>query len=443
MQAVNVSAASSTWFVYVNGQLLPYSDSLQSGTSLTAFQGANLPLPVARPQSYIGKSDYGDPTLQGVFDAVRVYDYALTAAQVKAVAAVYNLNTGLALPTPANDKNVATTAETNYWQNAGISRAPIVNAVFPENPASVIGATPYYQWAAADSSDNAAVAALHKGVVQLTGTVNSFVDLNTPTGANSIGLVMGTFGGGSQGWSVEMVVKPTAATPYTKLLTIGNGGYLDVLFIGWDVNGQAMYVEQTSNVNVNLPGVIGQTDLTINTTIALNQWVHIAVVMQPTNMAVYAGSMAIYVNGQLILSSADPKLINYPVPTYRDQTYIGASDYQDANAQAVYDAVRIYDQALSQRQVQLMAQQYGLFNGSLAAGDDSGGSSGLSGGKIAGAVIGSVVGAILLCALLAFIMTRSRGSSGSSGSGKSVESPKQAKGATYGDVSESSSTEMA
>lgn len=441
MQAVNVSAASSTWFVYVNGQLLPYSTQLQTGASLTAFQGANLPLPVARPQSYIGKSDYGDPTLAAVFDAVRVYDYALTATQVSAVAAVYNLNTGLAMPSPANNQNLPTTAETIYWQNAGIPRAPVVNAVFPASPASAIGTTPLYQWAASDSSDSASVAALHQGVVQLTGSTSSFIDLTTPTGGNSIGLVMGVFGGAGgstgaeQGWSVEMVVKPTAATPYTKLLTIGNGGYLDVLFVGWDVKGQYLYVEQTSNVNINLPNVIGQTDLTINTNITLGQWVHIAVVMQPTNMATYVGSMSVYVNGQLVLTSSDPTLITYPVPTYRDQTYIGASDYQDPNAQAVYDAVRIYDLALSQRQVQSMAQQYGLYS-------DDGGSSGLSGGQIAGAVIGSVVGAILLCALLAFIMTRSRSSSSSGSMGKSIESPKQAKGASYGDVDTSSTRDV-
>ena len=124
MQAVNVSAASATWYVYVNGALLPYSTNLQPGASLTAFQGANLPLPVIRNQSYIGKSDYGDPTLSANFDAVRVYDYALTATQVSAVAAVYALNTGYSLPSPAQDATLPITAETNYWQNAGISRAP-------------------------------------------------------------------------------------------------------------------------------------------------------------------------------------------------------------------------------------------------------------------------------------------------------------------------------
>ncbi len=445
MQAVNVAAASATWYVYLNGALLPYSTSLQSGATLTAFQGANLPLPVNRPQSYIGKSDYGDPSISAIFDAVRVYDYALTAAQVSAVAAVYNLNTGYALPQPSNDQSLPSTSETNYWQNAGISRAPILNAVFPSDPSSVIGATRLYQWSSSDPSDNSSVAALHQGVVQLTGTTNSFIDLTTPTGGNSIGLVMGVFGGagsgtGSQmGWTVEMVVKPLASLPYSKLLSIGNGGYLDVLFFGWDAAGQYLYVEQSSNVNINLAGVIDDTDLTIPQNITLGQWIHLALVMTPTNTALYTGTMTVYLNGQVVVSSSDPTMVTYPVPTYRDQTYIGASDYQDPNAVANYDAVRVYDQALTQQQVQMMAQQYGLLQGTVVSsggGGGGGGSSGLSGGKIAGAVIGSVVGALLLCLIVGFLVTRSRGSS----TEKPVEAPAKGRGASYGEVTETSTT---
>ena len=421
MQAVNVSAASATWYVYLNGALLPYSTQLQAGATLTAFQGANLPLPVARPQSYIGKSDYGDPTISAIFDAVRVYDYALTAAQVAAVAGAYNLNTGVYLPQSSNSQSLPSTSETNFWQNAEIPRAPVLNAVFPADPSSSIGATRLYGWSATDPSDSTSVAALHQGVVQLTGATNSFVDLTTPTGSNSAGLVLGVFGGAggssgsAMGWTVEMVVKPLASTAYSKLLSIGNGGYLDVLFVGWDGQGQFLYVEQTSNVNINLPGVIGQTDLVINQTIPIGQWMHLAVVLQPTNMQLYTGAMTVYLNGQVVLASSDPTMITYPVPTYRDQTYIGASDYQDPNAMATYDAVRVYDQALSQRQVQLMAQQYGLLQGTLVAG--GGGSSGISSGGIAGAVIGSVVGALLLCTLLGFALMRTRGSGGDKAAG--------------------------
>ena len=441
MQAVNVSAASATWFVYLNGGLLPYSTALQTGASLTAFQGANLPLPVARPQSYIGKSDYGDPDLTAIFDAVRVYDYALSTSVVMQLASVYNLQTGVNLPSPSNNKQLPVTAETNYWQNAGISRAPVLNAVFPASPASVIGATPAYTWLASDPTDAASVASLHQGVLQMNGGTNSFVDLTTPNGANSIGLVMGTFGGpggstgSAQGWTVEMVAKPLAATPYTQLLTIGNGGYLDVLFVGWDGAGQYLYVEQTSNVNINLPGVIDQTDVTINASVPLNQWMHLALVLQPTNLALYQGAMSIYLNGQLVGYSNDPTLISYPVPTYRDQTYIAASDYTNPNAVATYDAVRVYDQALTQTQVQLMAQQYGLLAVPLSSGG-GGGSSGLSGGKIAGAVIGSVVGAALLCLLIGLVLSRSRGS----GASKSQSTTSGKRVSTYGEMDEASSS---
>ena len=436
MQAVNVSAASATWFVYVNGQLLPYSVGLQSGATLTAFQGANLPLPVQRPQSYIGKSDYGDPDLSAIFDAVRLYDYALTSTQVSALAAAYNLNTGVSLPTTSNNAALPSTAETTYWQNAGISRAPVLNAVFPADPSTSIGATRLYTWSASDSSDSSSVAAQHPGVVQLNGSTNSFVDLTSPTGPNSVGLVVGTFGGpggstgSAQGWTVEMVVKPLSSAANSKLLTIGNGAYLDVFFIGYDSQGQSLYVEISNNVNINLPGVIGTTDVTIPVSIPLNQWVHMAVVMQPTSLALYTGTVMVYLNGQLVASSTDPTTTVYPTPVYRDQSYLGASDYQDPNAVATYDAVRVYDQALTGAQVLSMSQQYGLQG--LPSQSGGGGSSKLSGGKIAGAVIGSVVGALLLCMLLGYLVVKSRGDGGAK-----AEAPRANGKTSYGEMDES------
>ena len=153
-----------------------------------------------------------------------------------------------------------------------------------------------------------------------------------------------------------MVFKPLSNASYSKLLSIGNGGYLDVFFIGWDAAGQYLYVEQSSNVNINLPGTNGGSDVSIPGPIALGQWYHLAVVMAPTNLALYTGTITVYLNGQQVASQTSAA---YPLPTYRDQSYIGASDYQDPNAQATYDAVRVYDQALSQSQVQQMAQQYG------------------------------------------------------------------------------------
>ena len=396
MQAVNVSAASATWYIYVNGQLLPYSTNLQSGATFTALQGANLPLPLARPQSYIGKSDYiGDADLSAVFDAVRVYDYALSASQVTGIAAAYNLNTGVSLPQNSNSQSLPTTSETNFWQKAGISRAPVLNAVFPADPASVIAANRAYQWSATDATDSGNVSTYHQGVVTLTGgATGSFIDLNNPVGPNSVGLVMGFFGGAggssgsSQGWTVETVMKPTSAIPYSKLLTIGNGGYLDVFFIGWDGAGQMMQVGQSNNFNINLPGSnLGSSGVNFPTTPTLNQWVHVAVVMQPTNMAVYNGTWTVYVNGQQV---AQITQATYPMPTYRDQSFIGASDYQDPNAAAVYDAVRVYDQALTQSQVQLMAQQYGLSSGGT-----------LTGGALATAAFSLPLMAVL--ALLALI----------------------------------------
>jgi Concanavalin A-like lectin/glucanases superfamily len=75
----NFSNYTATWTAYVNGVLqtpTPYASGL-------------FPLPVSRPFSWLGGSDWTDSNLPLFYDVVRVYDYALSATAVQSLAAQY------------------------------------------------------------------------------------------------------------------------------------------------------------------------------------------------------------------------------------------------------------------------------------------------------------------------------------------------------------------
>jgi len=128
------------------------------------------------------------------------------------------------------------------------AKAPIFNAYFPTNPATIVGATLNYTWSQIDPTDSAATAATHQGVVSLSGAPNSYIDVGTATGANSCGQVLPMIGGpgsgtgATQGWSVDMVVKLTASGGWAKLIDFGDGPFatgsstINDLTITWDGN---------------------------------------------------------------------------------------------------------------------------------------------------------------------------------------------------------------
>ena len=100
-QAVNATLGTANWQVYVNGVLQNWTSALSPGISSTfsAFQGGTWPQPVSRYQSYLGKSDWGDPYLAATFDAFRYYDYLLDPTSVRNLANMYGLYAPVAPPT--------------------------------------------------------------------------------------------------------------------------------------------------------------------------------------------------------------------------------------------------------------------------------------------------------------------------------------------------------
>ena len=92
----------ANWMIYVNGALFNWAYPLNNQQPLTTsyLQGANMPLPNPRSQAYLGKSNWNDPYLACLIDSVRIYDYALSQAQVTALATLYSSTSPCPLHSP-------------------------------------------------------------------------------------------------------------------------------------------------------------------------------------------------------------------------------------------------------------------------------------------------------------------------------------------------------
>jgi len=469
---VNMTAGSANWQFWVNGNLLNWSDGITKGMSFTAVQGANYPVAVPRQFSYIGKSNWNDPTFSGVVDAMRVYDYVLTPKEITDLATLYGCNEpSQAIQTPASNKpvNPSNQPEVNAWNRAGIP-APVFNANFAVDPRGVLGglSSSYgYTWMASDPTDSVADQNLHKGLIVLNGSDTSFIDLMRSTGSNSIGLVLPTvFGqtsgsGNSRGWTIEMTFKNMRPDDFvdrqkwSKLwnLATGGGDWMESIAITWDGDmprpGPTRWMVQNY---LNLNPVSNQPKENFNLPLynnpVRNKWYHVVLVVSPVGPNELFGAWwRVYVDGT---RTNRTEMANMPLPVVRDNSYIGSSQWglQDANSMMIVDSFRIYDQALSAQQIAALARDLNSNNPTVVPEPDlpppaggngenpsgSSSSSSLGGGAIAGIVIGSVVGAAILCAIIfCFCLTGAH----SKGSSKSFEEsgPKNTSG--YGEMEHS------
>ena len=252
----------------------------------------------------------------------------------------------------------------------------------------MVGGATSYTWLASDPTDTAANQALHTGLVKMNGTTNSFIDLVQTTGPNSIGqslpilFTSSTGSGASYGWSVDLVIKLGAVQTWSKLFDLGTGAYVDSFYMGWYSNANtieaAQYITTTNQLaqmaTNNYATQAGSSYITTITPFlsspVLNQWYHLAWVLQPTSQdqtyataaASVSANWTVYVNGQPVANNANG---NFPMPVFRHVSYLGRSDWfqegtGDAMMNATYDAFRIWNRALSSSQVSQLANAYGL-----------------------------------------------------------------------------------
>jgi hypothetical protein len=193
--------------------------------------------------------------------------------------------------------------------------------------------------------------------------------LTTLTGPKSIGLIAPIIGGpgsgtgANRGMTVEIVVKLTAVETWGKLLMFSSGPQLDAWSMGW--NGNNLDTIETQNWNAVKAGGTQKGAVQIMASPPLNQWLHIAVVLQLTDDQRWDGAWVAYVNGEIAARKAStdtPFPANFPLPVYRQYGYLAKSAWPgDPTATMILDMVRVHDYCLTQTQVRAEAAQYGLY----------------------------------------------------------------------------------
>ena len=363
MQPVgSVTSGAGNWYIYVNGVQQAWANYFTPGASLAPIEGANYPLAVARSWMRLGSDSAGTPPCNVTIDAVRVYDYLLPAATVRSLANAYSLN----VPIPAQSNYPYPALQETARISGVVPTAPILNAPFEVNPCTnpAIPCNAQYQWMLVDPSDSPAQQQLHTGLISLNGSNQAYIDLTTASGQNSVGVllpIIGTPGSGTgaaQGLTVELVVK-FPQTSYIswrpKLFDWGQGGGTDTFDMTFNTNVN-LAVESQNNIAPTLPQAYNLLNfLTTPTPIPANTWYHIAWTLSSPNFTSYTATWQVYVNG---VASITPVVSLFPLPVVRDFSYLGGSDWADANLIAVYDVVRVYDYALSATQVAALANQY-------------------------------------------------------------------------------------
>ena len=294
------------WWLYVNGQLLGYQ-----GTGVA--QNNIMPAQVPRQLSYLAKSSWNDPAFSGMIDTFRVYNYALTQSQVTTL---YNGEMG-GCTVPFVTANAPAAVYPNLQPRTTTGAvAPFYSLNFTTNPGSAAGG---YGWQQSLVSDSAANQALHQGLLTLSGT-NQFVNMSAASGANSVNNVMPTIGGGTAGWTFEIMFLTTSgADSWPKLIDIGTtrpgSSALNDIVLGWDGNaGSPDYFWQFDLADNTAAGHEFQTGDAIGEQ-PYNTWTHVVASISAP-MTNGNANYFLYVNGQLYTTVTN---VWYPIATQRQK----------------------------------------------------------------------------------------------------------------------------
>lgn len=340
--ATQGNVTHGAWWLYVNGALLSYSGGVS--------QNNMLPAQVPRQLSYLAKSSWNDPAFSGLIDTFRIYNQALTQSQVTTL---YNGEMGgCAVP-------IATTAPAAAFPNllprtTSGAVTPFYSLSFTTNPGSGTG----YGWVNALPTDSAANQALHQGLITLSSASSQFINMSASSGANSVGSVLPTIGGGTAGWSFEvMFLSMSGADSWPKLFDIGTtrlagGPPLNDIVLGWDGSaGSPDYFWQFDVVDNTSTGHEFQTGDAIGE-LPYNTWTHVVATISPPTTNGNANYF-VYVNGQLYTTITN---VFYPVAAQRQNAFLGKSGWSDPYFNGSIDFFNVYNQQLSDTQIAALYQ---------------------------------------------------------------------------------------
>ena len=294
-----------------------------------------LPPRIERTFAYLGQSNWPNALFTGYMDSFYFYNYALSAEQV---AVRYIL-----------------------------PRFPVFDLSFSHDPRPWLSqyAPQSYGWQDFDPRDNYANNSLyHSGHLVLTGSrsPHSFVNLSTPVGPNSVGVVLPRIGGDSQGsgntipgWTFEFIVKVNSREVWAKLIDWGNGADADNIILGYQADSSRLDFQVYNSVR----GPTANSAFGVVPNVVFGEWYHIAIVITPISVSGFTSVWRAYLDGRLINTAQDMIL---PQSVRRNSALIGRSNWEwnnDGMFAANVDAIRVYDYALTAQQV---AAIYALSN---------------------------------------------------------------------------------
>ena len=344
------NATHGAWWIYVNGQLLTYPTGV--------VQTSILPTPVPR-LFYLAKSVWGDPAWTGLIDTFRIYNVALSGSQVSTL---YQGEMG-GCPVPISSA-APTGAALAPLIPARIGTGPVTpifSLNFSTNPLTSVAGATGYGWAQTLSSDSAGNQSLHTGLLTFDASQAQYVNLSQASGANSVGQVLPIIGGGTAGWSFELMLLSTAgADTWPKVMDIGqarpNAGNCNYDFVlGWEGSanaGDPFWQWEVCDGNGNQWESSDAIGL-----IPYATWFHVVATISPPTSNGYCNYFT-YVNGQLYNSVNSGYC---PPALVRQNALLGKSNWNDPAFAGALDFFNVYSQQLSDTQIaSLYATALGL-----------------------------------------------------------------------------------
>ncbi len=367
---VAVTLSGTTGTLYVDGV------AVGTNTSMT-LKPSNLGNTTL---NYIGRSQFSDPYLNGRVDDFRIYNQALSGAQIvalanseglpaapsslaatlgnnlvaltwTAVASVPTYKVKRATTSGGPYTTIVTATSANYTDPTALNGITYYYVVAAANGAGESGNSPqvtatptellaYLKFneasgtSAADSSGNGKNGTLATGAsFSAAGKINNAVSLNGSSGYVNLPTgVVSTL----NDFSISTWVYLNANSTWARLFDFGTGtgNYMFLAPVGG--GGAIRYAITTSG---------GSTEQRINGTaaLAIGGWRHVAVTLSGTTGVLYVDGVAVGTNASMTLKPSN--LGNTGL------NYIGRSQYSDPYLNGRVDDFRIYRRALSSAEV--------------------------------------------------------------------------------------------